>query len=173
VHEGDCNEILLRDVLPRADYRQYRRAVCLLDPYSLQLDWRVIETAGKMKSIEVFLNFPIMDINRSVLHGRATARKLDQMTRFWGDDSWRDVAFRDQPTLFGDVDHQKVANWELVRAFRDRLLEAANFTIVPAPLAMKNSTRAAVYYLFFAGNNKTGGRIVDWIFKDYREKGYG
>ena len=40
-----------------------RRALCLLDPYNINLKWEVIETAGKMGSVEVFLNFMIMDIN--------------------------------------------------------------------------------------------------------------
>ena len=39
----------------------------MLDPYGLHLDWEVIETAGKMRSIEIFLNFPIMDMNRNAL----------------------------------------------------------------------------------------------------------
>jgi three-Cys-motif partner protein len=173
VHHGDCNEVLLRDVFPRAKYEKYRRAVCLLDPYSLQLDWEVISKAAEMKSIEIFLNFPVMDINRNVLREGASAGKIAQMTRFWGDESWRAAAFRPNPTLFGEADELKVTNHELVTAFRDRLRKVAGFKEVPEPLAMRNSTRAAVYYLFFAGQNETGRKIVDWIFNDYRKKGYG
>lgn len=33
----------------------------------LHLDWQVIQTAGNMRSIEIFLNFPIMDMNRNAL----------------------------------------------------------------------------------------------------------
>jgi hypothetical protein len=95
------------------------------------------------------------------------------MTRFWGDESWRSAAFTPMPTLFGDVEETKVTNWELANAFRDRLRNVAGFSEVSEPLAMKNSQRATVYYLFFAGQNETGRRIVDWIFNDYREKGYG
>jgi three-Cys-motif partner protein len=32
VHDGDCNDVLLRDVFPRCRYEDYRRALCLLDP---------------------------------------------------------------------------------------------------------------------------------------------
>src|SRR3990172_11708509 len=41
IHEGDCNEILLKKVFPRVQYKDYRRALCLLDPYGLHLDWHV------------------------------------------------------------------------------------------------------------------------------------
>ena len=173
VYQGDCNEVLLRDIYPRAQYENYRRAVCLLDPYSLQLDWKVIAEAGRMRSVEIFLNFPIMDINRAVLHPQASPAKIQQMNRFWGDDSWKTAAYREERTLFGDVNATKVENWELVRAFRERLRKQGGFGYVPEPLAMRNSTRATVYYLFFAGNNATGNKIVDWIFQDYRDKGYG
>jgi three-Cys-motif partner protein len=172
VHHGDCNDVLTREVLPLADYKRYRRAVCLLDPYSLQLDWEVMRAAGQMKSVEIFLNFPIMDMNRNVFRRGASAPKENQMTRFWGDDSWRSVAFREQPLLFG-TEMQKAENHEIVTAFSNRLREVAGFEFVPEPLAMRNSAHATVYYLFFAGNNKTGARIVDWIFNDYRDKGYG
>jgi three-Cys-motif partner protein len=67
VHTGDCNQILLSDVFPRCRYGDYRRALCLLDPYGLNVNWEVLETAGKMGSVEIFYNFMIMDANRNVL----------------------------------------------------------------------------------------------------------
>ena len=54
VYEGNCNELLLSEVFPRAEYKFYRRALCLLDPYGLHLNWEVILTAGQMKSVEIF-----------------------------------------------------------------------------------------------------------------------
>jgi three-Cys-motif partner protein len=47
IYSEDCNTVLLSKVFPRADYGQYRRALCLLDPYNIDLTWEVIETAGK------------------------------------------------------------------------------------------------------------------------------
>lgn len=41
-YEGDCNQFLLRDVFPTVQYKDYRRGLCLLDPYGLHLDWAVI-----------------------------------------------------------------------------------------------------------------------------------
>ena len=67
VYTEDCNKVLLRDVFPRAKHRDYRRALLLLDPYNINLTWEVIEAAGQMRSVDVFLNFMIMDINRNAL----------------------------------------------------------------------------------------------------------
>src|SRR5262249_17094050 len=66
LHLGDCNEVLLQTVFPRVQWKNYRRGLCLLDPYGLHLSWEVIRTAGAMKSIDMFLNFPIADMNRNV-----------------------------------------------------------------------------------------------------------
>ena len=46
---------------------QYKRGLCVLDPYGLNLNWEVMKTAGQMKSIDMFLNFMVMDMNRNVL----------------------------------------------------------------------------------------------------------
>ena len=66
VHEGDCNDVLLRDVFPRCRYTDYHRALCLLDPYKLNVNWEVLQRAGEMDSIEIFYNFMIMDIVRQI-----------------------------------------------------------------------------------------------------------
>ena len=65
LYEGNCNEVLLRDIFPNVRYDQYRRGLCILDPYGLDLDWQVTKTAGDMKSLEIFLNFPVQDMNRN------------------------------------------------------------------------------------------------------------
>ncbi|MBN2543312.1 three-Cys-motif partner protein TcmP [bacterium] len=67
LYKGDCNPILLDDVFPKVKFGDYRRGLCLLDPYGLHLNWEVLKKAGNMKSIDVFINFPVMDINRNVL----------------------------------------------------------------------------------------------------------
>lgn len=173
IYQGDCNEILSERVFPRARFKDFARALCFLDPYGLHLDWRVIREAGGSQSIELFINFPIQDINRNVL--RRNPEDWDpiqekRMTLFWGDDTWKNVAVRHRPTLFGEVD-EKVTNEELAAAFRDRLEKVAGFPVVPMPCAMRNRNRAVVYYLFFAAHKEVAGRIVRHIFKEFGRQG--
>ena len=47
IFTGDCNERLTKEVLPKIKYELYTRALCLLDPYGLHLDWEVIRQAGQ------------------------------------------------------------------------------------------------------------------------------
>jgi three-Cys-motif partner protein len=171
-YNADCNQVLLTDVFPRALFENYARALCLLDPYGLHLDWDVIRTAGQMRSVEIFLNFPIMDINRNVLRRDPSSASEDQterMTAFWGDVSWREAAYRTEPNLFG-FEERKTTNDDLATAFRDRLKNIAGFTYVPEPMPMRNTTGAIVYYLYFAAQKPVGAKIVTEIFKKYRDR---
>lgn len=171
-HEGDCNRILLEDVFPRVRYEDYRRGLCLLDPYGLHLDWRVIETAGQLKTIEIFLNFPVMDMNRNVLWRnpeKVDKRQVQRMDAFWGSNSWRTIAYDTTRNLFGM--EMKVDMDVIVQSFRQRLMEVAGFEHVPDPIPMRNNQGAVVYYLFFASHKPVAEKIVKDIFVKYRDKG--
>jgi three-Cys-motif partner protein len=64
LYQGDCNRVLQEQIFPKVQFKDYRRGLCLLDPYKLTLNWDVIHEAGSMASLDVFINFPIHDINR-------------------------------------------------------------------------------------------------------------
>ncbi|MFZ5494591.1 MAG: three-Cys-motif partner protein TcmP [Verrucomicrobiota bacterium] len=179
VYHGDCNDVLLKIVLPKYPRTKYRRALCFLDPYSLQLDWKVLQTAGHMRSVDIFLNFPIHDMNRNAK--RKSIDDVDptsraRMTKFWGDESWHAAMFSPSkqaslPGLFGEdvtPELEKVDQASFVAAFRERLKKVAGFEFVPEPVAMKIPQGAVVYFLFFASNNQTGARIANDIMKKYR-----
>jgi three-Cys-motif partner protein len=176
IHHGDCNRVLLDKVLPHAKYESYRRALCILDPYGLHLDWGVIAEAGRMGSVEIFLNFPVADINRNVLwrdRKGVPADQIQRMNAFWGDESWKNIAYAPsrQADLFGPPAEEKASNEAVAAAFRKRLKEAGRFTNVPKPIAMRNSQNAVVYYLYFASQKPVAADIVRDIFVKYRDKG--
>jgi three-Cys-motif partner protein len=173
IYSEDCNEVLLGRVFPRAKYGEYKRALCLLDPYNIDLKWEVIEAAGKSKSIEIFMNFMIMDINRNALRknpDQSIASKVAQMTRLWADDSWIGAGYDQVPTLFGKSVPQKVSNERFAEAFRQRLEKKAGFKYVPTPMPMKTKNNSIIYYLYFASQKEAGMGIVNDIFNKYRVK---
>jgi three-Cys-motif partner protein len=170
LHHGDCNRVLLEEVFPKVRFQDFRRGLCLLDPYKLTLTWKVIQAAGSLQSLDVFINFPIHDINRTVLHhdpAGVSPANIERMNSFWGDDSWRDVAYEKNPTLFGEIDLEKVSNPKFAESFRKRLQNVAGFRRVPQPLPMRNSKGSTVYYLFFASHKGTAEEIVTYIFDKF------
>ena len=134
----------------------------------------MIEAAGKMKSVEIFLNFPIMDMNRNALWHKpdlASAEGQARMTAFWGDESWRKAAYGKQGNLFGEEDEVKRGNRAVVQAFAARLKSVAGFKYVPEPMPMRNSTTAVVYNLIFASQKPVASHNVEDIMKKYRNRG--
>ena len=169
---GDCNQVLLDEVFPSVRYQDYRRGLCLLDPYGLHLNWEVLQAAGELKTIDLFLNFPVMDMNMNALWNRPEAvsdQGVTRMTAFWGDESWREAAYVSQPTLFGE-ELVKQDNHAVAEAFRDRLRDMGSFEHVPDPMPMRNSRSAVVYYLFFASQKPVASRIVKDIFSKYGQR---
>jgi len=174
VHKGDANKILLEKVFPRCQYRDFYRALCLLDPYALNVDWDVLQTAGQMGSVEVFYNFMIMDANMNVFWRKpddVAPAQAARMDRAWGDHSWRTAAYIARPTLWGDTVDEKAPNDDIAECFRQRLTDVAGFKYVPKPMPMRNEKGAIIYYLFFASPNEKGAHIVEDIFNAYRNKG--
>lgn len=172
IYHGDCNPILLKDIFPKVKYENYMRGLCLLDPYGLHLDWEVIQKAGEMRSIEIFLNFPITDMNRNVFwHNFEGVDEADiaRMNKYWGDKTWRNIAYTTKKNLFGYL--EKEEGKIIAEAFRDRLKNVAKFSHVSEPLPMRNSRKAVVYYLFFASQNSVGKKIGDYIFKKFGHTG--
>ncbi len=176
IYQGDCNRVLLERVLPQAKWEDYRRALCILDPYGLHLDWKAIAEAGRMRSVDIFLNFPVADINRNVLwwdRKGVAAEQIQRMTVYWGDDSWKRIAYKpsSQMALWGPPAEEKASNEVVAEAFRKRLKDVAGFSNVPKPIAMRNSQNTVVYYLYFASQKPVAEEIVRDIFNKYRDRG--
>jgi len=173
-YPDDCNRVLLTDIFPQVRYEEYRRALCLLDPYGLDLDWAVIAKAGELGTIDLFLNFPVMDANRNALWRnpkRVAPSQAARLTRFWGDETWRDVAYQKQKNLFGEQEAIKTDNETVANAFRERLRNVAKFALVPRPVPMRNDQGATIYYLFFASQKESANRIASFLFEKYRARG--
>ncbi len=171
-YNADSNQVMLESILPRFSYAKRTRALWVLDPYGLTLDWAVVRAAASSQAVEVFINFPIMHMNRNCKHdnlSKILPGELRAMDRFWGDRSWHAAMFRPSPqqNLFGAEDLDKTENRDLVEAYCKRLTEVAGFGFVANPLPMRNSRNAIVYYLIFAGPNRTGWKIVQDLYRKY------
>jgi len=100
-------------------------ALCLLDPYNINLTWQVIEAAGKARSIEIFMNLMIMDINRNAMRRNRTS----QFRARWinspavGRRVLEGGGYATDRNLFNEP--EKVSNEEFAEAFRLRLEKKA------------------------------------------------
>lgn len=171
VFSGNCNDALTTKVFPHVQWSQYRRGLCLLDPFGLHLDWNTIVAAGKLKTLDVVLSFPVADVTGKSLWRDPTGMNspdLEQLKRYWGDDSWNNA----YETPSASSGRSTKADMDSVAAaFRARLQSVAGFKHVPEPMPMRSSKGALNYYLFFASPKPLADEIVTEIFDTYRARG--
>ncbi len=91
IFPGDSNKILVDEIIPKVRYADFKRGFIFLDPFGMQVEWKTMEKITEARSLEVFLNFPLMALNRSVLKSRfdeISEKDIEKMNRFWGSDRW-------------------------------------------------------------------------------------
>lgn len=171
-YHGDCNDILIKDIFPILFYESFRRALCILDPYGLQLRWETIKAAAELKTVDIFINFPIMDINRNVLFedpAKAKPEDIERMNAFWGDESWKQLLYRKLANLFGDTCHIRIDDYQTLAKEFCKRLKQIGFNDVPEPILMRNVKSGPLYYLCFASQKSVAKDIVNDIFDKYRK----
>ncbi len=170
IYYGDCNKVLLDEVFPKVRWKDLKRGLCLLDPYGLHLNWEVVQVAGQMGSMDLFINFPIADINRNVLRRNSDTihpSSIERMTKYWGDDSWKKEFSTGQSSFFGWQIKQD--NDTIAKVFQKHIHTVAGFKHVSKGLPMRNSRGAIIYYLFFASQKQVAINIIKDIFNKHSQ----
>lgn len=169
IKEGDCNRIISKDIVTKIRYENFNRGIIFLDPFGMDIEWSTIENIANTRALEIFINFPVMAINRSILINnpdKLTKDKIGQMNKFWGSPDWMSDIYKETSDLFGPrIEKASQTGESLGNLFKNRLKEV--FPEVTFPLVMKNSNNAPLYCLIFAGHNVTGKKIVENIFKGF------
>jgi len=168
VVQAEANSYLL-DWINRTKWRT-TRAVVFLDPYGMQVEWKLLEAIAVTHAIDLWLLVPIgLGANRMMT--QSDLPKLEwqnRLTAFFGNDDWKQRFYRipQQTNLFGDgPSHEKAANFdELASYFVERLRDIfGDEGVAPNPLTLRNSRNSPMYLLCFASANKTGVKIADWL----------
>jgi len=173
IKQGDCNTIIVSEIITEIRFENFNRGIIFLDPFGMDIEWQTIERIADTKALEIFLNFPVMAINRSVLMKHAYKLKPEQiesMNLFWGSPDWRVDLYEEVPTLFGpEVKKIPQTGKSLGKLFTSRLNEV--FPEVSKPLVMTNSKNAPLYCLIFAGHKESGKKIAQNIFSRFERLG--
>ena len=173
IYSGDCNEVLRSQIVPTLPYSSYKRAIAFLDPFGLALEWETLKAIASARTIEVFINIPIMDINRNIRRqdkDQISEESRKRMTLFWGP-GWDADFFSEQPDLFGgsEIVLQPRSAREVGNLYRKRLRQLFPFCTVP--VVLRNSINAPLYGLIFGGHNRTGMNIAEEVFQKFEKIG--
>jgi three-Cys-motif partner protein len=180
VWEGDSNEYLLQKVFPRFTNNPTLRALLLIDPYGLDYDWRVVQTAGGTKAVDLILNFPISDAFRNAL--RRSPDKLDEpLRKRWvracGCETWQSELYRESRNRslfdghpeFSDARERRPER-EVARWYRERIRSDAGFAFVSEPLVLQNSQNSTLFHIFLASQKEVATKVMNHIVKKHSKR---
>jgi three-Cys-motif partner protein len=166
---GDSNRVLVDDICQRYRYDTYSRALVFLDPYGFEVEWATVERLADTRAIDIFVNFPIMPINRVL--GRKREPDPDHVAfvrRIMGWDDWVAEAYRVERDLFGELRYSRErfdANW-LVGLYVDQLRR--HFRYVSEAVIMRNSINTPLYALFLASHQEVAVKITNDVMRKHK-----
>lgn len=165
--QGDANEQLQQYLLNNTKYNWRKcRAIAFIDPFGMQVPWNTIHNIGQTKAIEIILNLPVgMAIQRLLpKSGQFSEDRKRMLTNYFGSPDWEKIVYEDQSGLFGEQRMKKSdAGPELARWYQKRLKQAYGYS--SKPRLITNTQGSHLYYLLWAGPNKTGARIASDVLK--------
>lgn len=170
--QEDANDFLL-NFCDKSNWLK-KRAVLFLDPFGMQVEWRVIEAIAKTKAIDLWYLFPLSGVGRLLTKdGKmepiwekkldATFGNIDWRKVFYGQEQTIDM-FNATPGLQRTIDYSGIEQY-----FIERL--SSVFTGVASnPLKLLNSKNIPLFLLCFACGNETGKpialKIANYILKE-------
>lgn len=155
IEHGDGNDYV-RSLVEREDWSR-TRALLLLDPYGLQVDWATIEAVARTKAIDMWLLFPhAMGVNRMLTkHGNMDAAWNRRLTRVFGTDEWR-TRFYSRSTGLLNVDPivQKSTSIKGIAEFyEERLRNLFTSGTVGGGIPFHDGSGHPLFMFYFAMNN--------------------
>jgi three-Cys-motif partner protein len=174
IRQGDANAEI-QDLCSR-DWSS-RRAVLLLDPYGMQVEWTMIEAVARTRAIDLWLLFPLgIGVNRLLTKSgdipESWRRRLDLL---FGTKQWFEEFYKVEttPTLFGDDQERVVkATMDTFGRYFNERLKGAFAGVAAKPGVLRNSRNNPLYLLCFAVGNPGGKeialRIANHLLKEVR-----
>lgn len=164
---GDCNDALLK-FSKYLKENKTRKALILLDPFGMPLDWKSIESL-KDTSSDIWILVPSgVAINRLISKNIDSAN-FDKLSLFFGlskDELIHNFYTEShQTSLFGDEqDLEKVPQTinKIVNIYVQQLKKVWKHT-TEKPLILKNSKNSILFHFIFASNNSTAKKIASDI----------
>ena len=145
--------------------RSRQRAVLLLDPYGMEVEWKTIEAIAKTQAIDLWLLFPLgIAVNRLLRKdGQIDDGIREKLDRFFGTKNWYDEFYKESetPSLFDNLpQQQKVANFDSIERYFIKRLESVFTAVAQKPWRLSNSKNSLLYLLCFAAGNPRGAPIA-------------
>lgn len=139
----------------------YQRGVMFLDPYAMELEWDVLETAKQTNILDIWYLFPLNALTRNLYKKMSMPiATKNKVTQILGTNEWEKELYHQsaQLSIFGDEPLERVNFDRLVDFVRQRLINSFPY-VSPQSRMLKNSNNSPMFILFFMMTNKSGKAI--------------
>ena len=169
--QSDANEFI-QDYCKSEDWKN-TRAVLFLDPFATEVEWPTIEAIAKTQSIDVWILFPLMAVNR-ILAKDAQKVSYQRLNKIFGTKDWFKNFYKTQTLndIFGrSVDKIiKACDFKRIGDFYKNRLKTIFAGVAEKPKVFYNSRGSALFQLYFAAGNTKGApialRIAEHLLRD-------
>jgi three-Cys-motif partner protein len=161
IEQQDANE-LIQNYCNSENWKE-TRAVLFLDPFATDVDWNTIVSIAKTKSIDVWILFPVMAVNR-LLAKDPQKISYNCLNRIFGTEKWFQNFYTTEVLndIFGEKEEKifKACNYKTIAAFFTERLSKIFYGVADNPKVFYNSRNSPLFLFFFAAGNKKGAPIA-------------
>jgi|ERR1019366_1520732 three-Cys-motif partner protein len=151
------------------------RAVVLLDPFAMDVDWVTLSNLSKTRIVDLWYLFPCGAFNRLLTRSRKPPESWgERISRILGTNEWKSVFYKVKETegLFGPiVTEEKISGFNEIFEFVRKRLLTIFVDVVEEPMYLVNATNSPIFMFFFAASNErgatTGKKIAKSIIKTH------
>lgn len=142
------NKIIQEDQFAASQGTRPSFNIAFLDPLGLEVQWQTVEKLGRIKKMDLIINFSTSAINRN-LH------QPEVIDRYFGNQSWRQ---------FINIGDHVQRRRKMIDLYLEQLKQLGYWILNDDELgyhdiSMKNTRNAEVYSLIFASKNKLGDKL--------------
>jgi three-Cys-motif partner protein len=161
IEQQDANEFI-QNYCVNENWKE-NRAVLFLDPFATQVDWVTIEAIAKTQSIDVWILFPIMAVNR-LLANDPQKIWYNILNRIFGTEEWFQNFYTTQilNDIFGETEEKilRACNPKKISEFYNKRLGGIFNGVARNPKVLYNSRNSPLFLFFFAAGNPKGAPIA-------------
>ena len=169
---GNSNDIL-KEILKKIMVKD--RCLMFLDPYSLELDWNVIEEISKCGVIDLWYLFPLNAISRIIPKDRKKLNNNEKLiTKILGTNEWERTLYEvdNQTNFFNDEIKKRVEFNKLIEFIKNRFKELFPY-VFDKEIILKNTAKSSPLFLLcfmMTNNSENAINLADRLVNGIKEK---
>jgi three-Cys-motif partner protein len=169
IHHGDCNDVLLKEIIPQFSMLPSVMGFVFLDPYGIQVCFETIKDIAGAKIFDIFVNFSVMGIYRQLRGKPPVGNEAKKISQVMGCEDWVSAAYAKnlQLTLLDGYEPSPIKLNNIASNLAELYRRQLNtcFPHVSKAIIMRNSKNGPIYALILASHKELAVKKMHEIFR--------